>query len=363
MSIQLLILVYAYVCTCVVLFDLLFSGYTAHNSRREPVRKQRLWEEISLQLEGQRSADKAFLKRLSNVQYLIVLSRLAEENPAEMKLWAERNLPFLLKLCRVYNKKPNAQKAFFSYMLSRLDLNRDEIKVPAADALRGLEEMLADMMLETSVHVRENALKALLCFGSPDTVCNAVLCINQTPEYQNEKLLSDHLLAYRGDQGRLAALLWESFTQLTAVLQVSFVNYLRRLPQGAVEHAPYCAPLCAVLRDDGADKELRLALLRYFRGRAYLPAEEEMLRMVENAEEAHWEYAAVAASCLTDCLKERAKAALLKAMKSPNWYLRLNAVENLLQMDVALDPAEIQRDDRYAGDMLYYRMQLHEMKE
>lgn len=364
MKIELLILLYAYVCICVVLFDLFFAVQVFYHNRRAPERKQQIWTEISMQLEEQLPAGQAFLRRLSKIQSLIALNELSQEHPAQVKHWAEHNVLFLLDLGRVYSKRPQVQKAFYTYLLAQLQLGqKPKNGANASEALQTLQAMLVDMMQDSSVYVRENALKALLDFGSPTAVFNAVLCINQVSEHQNEKLLSDHLLEYKGNQSELSTLLWNSFSKLSSTVQVSFVNYLRRLPQDAVEQKAYYQPLYVRMKNHATDKELRLAILRYFRRYEYAPAQEEMIRMVEDPSELHWEYAAVAASCVTDCLGVRARNALLGAMKSSNWYLRLNATETLLGMGVQLNPEELRKDDRYAADMLYYRMQINQINE
>ena len=113
-----------------------------------------------------------------------------------------------------------------------------------------------------------------------------------------------------------------------------------------------------ILLDNSQDKELRFSAIRYF-GRYPDPAARPaLLEFVRDPDILRWEFAAISASSLARYPGQEVVDALMRAMHSPNWYVRFNASASLEAQGVSYE--EMLRavgSDRYAREMLTYRLE------
>ena len=90
-----------------------------------------------------------------------------------------------------------------------------------------------------------------------------------------------------------------------------------------------------------------------------------LLDFVNDQDPAAWEYATVAVSALGRYEGEAVVQALKEAIKSPNWYIRYAAAQSLeahhLSYDLLTDI--VNGNDRYAREMMLYRMELSRLQE
>lgn len=111
--------------------------------------------------------------------------------------------------------------------------------------------------------------------------------------------------------------------------------------------------------------ETKIACLRYF-GR--YPDERfraPLYRLTEKSGEAEWELCAVCMTVLASYPGEETLSLLKRGLRSQNWYVRYNAALSLRALEVGAEQVQdvLTGDDRFAREMLQYRLGLGEETE
>lgn len=164
-------------------------------------------------------------------------------------------------------------------------------------------------------------------------------------------MVTDGLLSFQGDRELLAEELWKNWTHYSTYYKICFVNFFRMISGNFTER------LLIVLKDEENDRELRLAVIRYFRKYKYDKAWEYLCCLVEEWRELDWEYAALSALALESYPGKRTIDALKKGCESRNWYIRYNSAQSLGKLiDHEQKGKLIQNEkDIYAKEMMAYK--------
>ena len=167
----------------------------------------------------------------------------------------------------------------------------------------------------------------------------------------SRKLVSDGLLEFHGDREQLARALWQNWTEFTPHYQVAFIDFIRMISGNFRE------VLMPLLTQPETDREVKFAVMRYFRKYPYAPAGMILRQTVSDWEKQDWEYAAIAAASLESYPGKDTMKALLIGIQSDNWYVRDNASDSLLQLAAPQVILEIihQLKDSYGREMLRYK--------
>lgn len=354
-SANFLIYIYLIFCGCILVFDL---ATLALQKRREHVgqRQRRIWARVldhirSFELTGggaERRRLAHSLRRLMPLRARLLspvddldgalyhaLRRLPclvafqEELESQLKtdpLWAQllsfiqarRNV--FARLGEHYLEKEPMVRAYFAWVVRKYRLGGPEPEDPMARAL-------LPMTVSNSIYSRENALQALYSFGGVENVLRAYRQMSLAGIQHSPKLVTDGLLAFAGDQGALADTLWNAFGEFPPGYQIAFVNFFR------LSNGGYGARLLPLLDEPGTDRELRIALLRYFRRYPYGPARPVLQAFLSpQGGEAGWEFGAVAALSLSAYPGPDTEQALMRGLSHWNWYVRANAAEAFLSL-------------------------------
>lgn len=343
---------YGIVCLCMLLFNIVYNAaQNSHDGRlekkteyfcREIAKENRVPDERELN---------SLYRRLSNINNLVALERaleLSKETGDEQRLLRYRRQirPVLFRLAEHYGNREDIQAAYFAYFLFRQNA-RDEEKPESS-----IQDILLNYMEKESLYCRVNTLQALCAFGRPEVLVEAVEIQDQRAGFFHDKILTENLLSYTGDHERLTELLWESFERFSVGTRLAILNYIR------FRTGKYIPQMFGIMNNEDADKELRLAAIRYFGKYFYAPAKEILLAFAADKDPANWEYAAISASGLALYKGKDVAAVLMEALHSSNWYIRSNAAVSLEAQDLDyLELIEVVGGrDRYAREMMMYRL-------
>ena len=268
------------------------------------------------------------------------LERLCVRRPELTRSYLTALNGVTIELAEDYCRRDEIEAAYFPYIIRKyrlLDGQESEV----------LKTMLLDLLHESSIYCRENAMQALYTAGDPAVLVRALRIIDASSLYYHSKLLSDGLLNYTGDTRELADALWEAFDAFQPWMQVTLLNYFR-FSSGA-----YCEKMHALLNDPARDDEVRFACLRYL-GRYPTPSEN-----------ARWEYAAIASFVLASYPGAETAVVLKSNLYHPNWYIRFNASKSLERLGYGYRDLidVIEGHDRYASEILRYRFDVRELEE
>lgn len=364
MGSELLLLGYGSVCLCMLVFNVVYNIALKQNDRRMEKKILRTREKISGQMALIAAGGKVeeehivYLKGyLSRVSNLIAFDHAMEEYfPSDEKQVLEEYClqiqSLFLHLAHIYRKRGNMQAAYFAHFLSKQDQKQQT-------QLDRVQDILVEYMNKESLYCRVNALEALYHSGSAQSVAKAVMLLDKEGCYIHEKILTDGLLTFTGNHENLTGLLWDKLLTFTSKTQISILNYIR------FETGDYCEGMFSIMTDAKKDKELRLSAIRYFGRYFYAPAKEALSGFAADKNPLNWEYAAISASSLAKYPGEEVTEILTDMMHSPNWYVRYNAAVSLgaLGLDYKTLAQTIGSGDRYAREMLLYRMDEQHMKK
>lgn len=362
MSVEIIIILYIYLCLCMVLFNIAYLIYRRRTQRFIHKRNTKLKRKLQgqfLYIEANQPLDeqvqKSIFKQLKHLNGLIAFhlsfTTLKESRNDTSILYFQASRTYFEVLAQYYAKRPDEEKAYFSYLMS----------IYACSSIKDDDKIAESMIMymnNKSAYVRENALKSLYKMGNVNCVLRAFRVLNLNDAYQNVKLLSDGLLSFRGDHEELMSCLWNNFEMFSPSIQVSLINYIR------MKSANYSEKFSHLLDRDDLDKEVKFAVVRYYRKHYYAPILGRLIHMMLDSDENRWEYAAISASTLENFPSQVTYQSLRRALKSTNWYVRFNAADSLIHH--GLTPKYCLSDklnkDKYAKEMLTYRWENHENK-
>ena len=376
MKLEYLIFLYAYMCLCVIVFDV----YFLFRIRSGKNRAKRIRSSLTALLQGQleslaRSGSLEPGLRLSLRRQLEKPERLLVFNDM-LQSWRQLHgsdlerlisqwsidLPYLFS---VYEKKPSQYKTLFAYWVSNLHLGQNPWLTEAGQRahLSLLAQELESFLMGSTVYVREKTFRAILSLGRVRFAVSALTFLSDKKIPYSGKLITDNLLTFTGDRQELADCLLERLADFSPEIQWAVVNYLRFLPRQSVDQTTYLPPLISLLQDESCHKELRLAIVRYLGKYPAPDCLEYLLNLLHKDRGQDWEFGAVAASTLAAYPGPQTETALEKALGSVNWYVRYNAAESLLSLGFDLERFLAVSSDRYAREMLNYRNTIRILKQ
>ena len=363
-----LLLGYGLVCLSMLAFNLFYSLYLRAGDRRLEARTQALRR----QMEGQIHRIEALLegtphpvqarhltwlrRRLSHVNYLLAFDRMLEELDGQdgaCQRYIKELQPVFLYLATVYWRRESTQAAYYCHFLARHRLRRHM-------ELDQVQRVVLSYLERDSLYCKVNALKALCSFGGPDILVEALVELGRGGDVQmHEKVITEALLSYTGEAAALIQRLWSHLEDFAPRIQRAVLDYIR------FQSGDYRGRMLELMVDSRRDKELRLAAIRYFGRYPYPPAREPLLDFLLDQDPSYWEYAAISAAALAGYPGEEVVGALLRAMNSANWYIRSNAASSLEAHGLSYEEMlrVLSGEDRYAREMLQYRLESRRLEE
>ncbi len=246
-------------------------------------------------------------------------------------------------LTGAYRRRNPTVQAYFAYTLSLYGIS---VKGTA------LGEKIKNDVASPSMYLRENSFNALCRMGDAPALADALAYMSRMRVFHMHKLITDALLTFTGSHDELCAKLFDKYGELTDGYRLALINYI------GYKSGAYRERFFALLDQEEANKEIRIALLRYFRKHPFDKAESALLSALSDDDPGVWELAAVAANALGVYDTERSRAALCAALTRSNWYIRQNAADSLLTLKIS--QADIDAitatGDRYAIETLRYKL-------
>lgn len=351
--------IYIGVCSCMLLFNILliFVRRSEGKVRDIYIRfYRRLMDEVMQREEKQlyEKESRQLDRRLRVVSQLrafhIAVMKKTEENESQGYEFLELCKPIFIRLSRVYLQKDHMYQAYFAYLMS-------QYKICGITDDNAIVDMMRKLVYSNSAYCRENALKALYSFGNEKNVYYAMKSMNDNGIFHHTKLITDGLLTFAGNQKLMAFMLYNNIAGFRVDYQVSFINYIR------VVSGSYQERFYQLLLKQSVDKEVKIALVRYFSKYPYHPVKKLLIEFIKTATSSDWELAAVSTSVLREYQGKDVIETLTQALLHANWYIRYNAAESLYHKNISFQELSsiYNGDNRYAREMLEYQRQKHQI--
>lgn len=215
-----------------------------------------------------------------------------------------------------------------------------------------------ELVKESNLYCRENALQALYSIGDTQSVINALKLLDRTGGFHHSKMIADGLLSFGGERELLDKKLWQSFNEFSLSLKLPVLDYFRFSSDAHKEKVLH------IMNDKDENQELRFSAIRYFAKYHYEPALDCLYGFATDNSPI-WEYKAIAATALGNYPSVKTEEILRDLLCDRNWYVRYNAADSLERLGVKYEEMidVFEGGDRYASEMLRYRFDRKKLKE
>lgn len=359
MKVEILIYAYLAVCASMIAFNIACIIVVRYKDKKIDSCKIDFADEIKRCIENNGALEqhkKFLIKKLRRINNLMAFDKTLEElfpeNPDEVKRYIDGLSPVFVYLSLEYLKKNKLQAAYFPYIIRKY-------RICSGQNISIITDTMLALVREPSLYCRQNAMQALNIIGDAASVVKALHIIDEYGYYHHSKLISDGLLEFSGNSKRLSDMLWREFPEFSEKMQLALLDYFRF---SSGEHGERILHL---LTTESPADEIAYSCIRYFGKYHYEPAFPYLLDFAEDTDGIHWEYAAITAAALASYPCEKTEEVLKSLLHSRNWYVRYNASLSLdaMGLDYTALIDIFDGEDRYAGEIMRYRLDQKKMKE
>lgn len=344
---NIIIEIYLIVCVLLLLFDILFLVMKNCRNQEFYPKNTDLAEQIRGEIQNRRQTgafsqgfEEELGKQLGKIRNLITLVDVLDGDP-DAASWFR---PVLFAQIEEYQKKSDYEQAYYAYVISRFDYEREPVPPEFAAKFMAFLD-------SKSLYTFANAMDALYRFGKTNLLLTALDKVDERQGFYHQKLLVDGLLASRADFQELNPVLVKVFDQYTPFMQECLLNFFRMT---GYDVSALCLRL--IRNGEGTDQEVRYGAMRYFTKYPSAQSRALFLKILEK-QESSWMDQMLAIQGLENSEDAAVKEAVLKKVTSPNWYVRTKAVACLhrwgLTKEQIFDILYLR--DKYADNALLYQ--------
>ncbi len=212
-----------------------------------------------------------------------------------------------------------------------------------------IESFLMAGLRGNSLYLRMQSLRSIAVLGNERATVSALLTIGASHQYYNEKCITDALMDYTGDRRSLIAAIFYALPRLNAQVQRAVVVFLTNLENNAFRQN-----LLQLLSAPDTDKEVRIALIKYFTALRYDAALDELIRLADGED---WECAAIAGKALGAYPFQESVTQLKRRVMDQNWFVRYNCAMSLAKLcPISQLQDVLNGNDRYAREIMQYAL-------
>lgn len=214
------------------------------------------------------------------------------------------------------SKKSNEHNAFFSYLISKLNMKKDKEFI----------ESLALNMFTKTYYGRENALKALVSFATEDVVTKVFNELSKKEIYHNDKLLKQHIISFNGNKRELLKKLMVIYENLIDCYKIAIINSLNEL-----EYFNFNNKL--VKNIDNENNEVKKAIINLISKRQ---TKNTVNKLIDLLNSENIEISKRASQALSNVNTKEVKNALIKALEKDNIELKNAVSKSLIVLNISL---------------------------
>lgn len=359
MKVEILIYAYLTVCASMIAFNIAYIFVASYKDKKIDSCKIDFADEIMRCIENNGALEqhkKFLIKKLRRISNLMAFDKTLEElypeSPEKIRKYIEALSPVFVYLSVEYLKKNELQAAYFPYIIRKY-------RICSGQNISIITDTMLTLVHEPSLYCRQNAMQALNVIGDAASIIKALHILDECDYYHHSKLISDGLLDFSRNSKKLSDMLWNDFYSFSEKMQVSILDYFR------FSSSEHTERILRLLISKNCTDEVAYSCIRYLGKYHYEPAYPYLLDYAEASDGIHWEYTAITATALAGYPCEKTEEVLKNLLHSRNWYVRYNASLSLDAM--GLDYTDLidifDGEDRYAGEIMRYRLDQKKMKE
>ncbi len=358
MNIETLLFVYLFICTSMIVFNIVTGIILKQKDKKTNKVSNNFYKKITEQIDIVKAGGKIskkhrkyLMKKLGHVGNMIAFDKILEKyynkDGSSVLEYLSQLGGVIVYLTIKYGKKGRIETAYFAYIVKKYHLIENR-------ALGTVAYAMIEILDETSIYCRENAMQALYTTGDAGCVIKALKKIDESGLFFHEKLLADGMLEFTGNHDELCEKLIKNFFEFTEEMQVALLNFIR------FDSGDYAEFAFELLKNQNTGDEVCYACIRYL-GKYHLDGAYEHLKFLADKDNGlKWEYCAIASTALAIYPGDDTISLLKRNLYSKNWYIRFNSSQSLERLGLTyLDLIDVMEGkDRYATEILRYRFDI-----
>ena len=349
-----IIYIYLLIILSLIIFNIAYVLYSKENKymnkKRFNTYKNKILNEISYMNKNNELSKKHikyFIRKLYFVNNLIIYKDVINElkDSKDIESYLQKSIVIYQVLSKKYLKKNSIKKAYFSYFISELPIKTLKNNIHIVDALfKGVTDK--------SIYCRTNSMIAICKLNSKSLITKALISISKRNLYYNNKLLEENLSLYKGNKDSLIKELLYNFDKFTNNIKLAIINYIK------YTSCNYTEELYDLFVSKKYDKEINLAIIRYFGKYEFHKILNPLLEIVNDYKEYDIEYTIVISQALSLYNLKNVKYTLIELLSNDNWYVRKNAANSLMKLSLTdKEYNEIENiQDKYGKEMFEYAL-------
>lgn len=327
-NVQFILIIFIVFYLIILLYDLMIL----FSKKKEEVKIERKKKELINNINNISLLN----RKLKNKKYLYTLGIILEENKDIVKTLKDKKYINLFeKLINYYDNQDLIYKTYYAYILGII-----------GNGTKIINDFLLKLVIVDSIYANKNALDALNKIKDIDSIIEAFKQISFNNINLSNRLMFSALNKYNGNKNNLCKKAYQNFKNFNEEVKISLINYFAKNNYDIKEE------LVKSLKSKKIDKELELAIIRYFKINKSNDALELFINRLNDNYYSDFEYEVVLIQTLSNYSDEKVVNAIMNKIISPNYYVRKNAAIALNKLVNVNLLKSI--NDKYAKEMLDY---------
>jgi len=353
MFVNILIYFYFMLCVLILLYTVYFTSsniYIEYKNKRNVSSWKKAISAQIINIIKEKSVEKEFLgklrkdlirgRKLMNFHHAL---ECFDPKQKEFQIFLDQLEECMIDIAVHYGIKESMEKAYFANFFgcfSRGKWTEEKFLY-----------IFIDYLDDSNVYVRENVLQAIYSSGRIEWVVRIFGIFTEHEWFHHSKLIGDGLFRFTGDKKMLSLVLWSHRKEYTLSICLGIIQFI------TMSSDQFQEKMLHTSMNEYEDMEIRLGAIRYLSRYPYKPAEEILFGYLLHKNH-EFQLRVVAARALGSYDSKETIEVLKEGLSDPNWYVRFNASESLIELKVNLMNLKeiLIGDDQYARDILLYRI-------
>ena len=356
MNVVYLVLIYGFICFCMILFNIcaIFYGKGSNtiNNLKSNKYKKKIKEQFARIEEGLEVSDEHvnyLIKNLKKGSQLYIYDAIITSYKKRENKYVDEYLDGVksafIELLYVYEKRNVTERAFFFSILGEYNLLYH-------NKIEEVDRILFDALRDDSSYCRDNGFLAICKMGNPYKLKDALINISNSDKFFHKHTISTGFNIYNGSSNALIKVLMKNFDFFRTDLKCCVVEYLSYCSD------EYSEFILKILLSTTTDRNLKLSCLRYFEYVYYEKALDVIIAYVKKYFNTNFEYCLCAVKALRNYNTDKSIEMIKKAIYSDNYKIRDMACESLAVIRLGVHASEIDDFglDESVNDMYNYHV-------
>lgn len=351
-----LIVIYAIICLCMILFNTfaIFRGKV--NNKLNGLKVKKMKEKIKPQLDRIKNNLKLedehlkFLKKsLKRSDKLIIFDSIVTSYQRRKNPYINEYLDSLrdifVELMYYYVKKNDTFKAYYFSVVREYNVLYQN-NTPAVNSI------LFESLQDKNFYCRDNAYLAICKMGSSDKMVRAFLSISQSSKFFHKNLLMNGLNIYNGDQEELLKLLMKNFNAFRDDIKCCIIEF------ASYYDNDYNDFILELILAKTTSRDIKISCFGYFEYVFYDRAEEVLVACANEYLKSDFTLCHAAIKALRNYNTRNSIRTIKKAIYSDNFKIRDVACESLAVIRLGFNTNDINEfvSESEIDDMYYYHI-------